>query len=1095
MRLRSFYSTASIMALTFAVAGAAHAQDIIGDTGNSAQIDMVGAITGVGEIGAGSSVSISAAGAHASVAGLASGANFASTGTAPLTPSVGNIDLAASNSGPVTNGAVAPAASSQVQFSNATGSVGVLQQGASASISSLGASASVSFTGIGAGSYTVQPLANGAAQTITLEAENSGTINTTGTTITSVSNTISSGPRPQGSGSSLSIGATGAATGVSMNAVSATNFATSGIGPIAQESVNEAPGTVTASGNAIVARSLGTSNNNNNSASSVSIGATGAVASVSTSAITSGGFTAGFGMIGQTADNAAGVSNINSSIRSGSLQGDGAGLSVSAAGSVASVSELLVGNTANTASTFGNITQTSDNDGAIALTDGAALASNSSGAALHGTGTNLNMTASGASASVSSTVVRSTAADMGTFGTIGQTVTNDGTVAASGNTATVQGAVGGAGAGVSVAAIGASGSVSATTIQGAVTMAATGGAEFGNIDQTIENNGGVLSTGSTIVGGGTPVVPFELSGTATSAGLAAIGAAGSVTGSVVVCTNACVGRGATFSDVTTGVTNNAGVTLTSGTVTVGALSGSAASASLSAVGAQASAGSVSIDSRGAGNNMANFGLIWQTVNNAAPVTLSASTLTTDTLSGAATSAQMGATGASASVNATLVSSSTGTGLGANFGAILLSDSQYAANSGAVQVQGTAAAADVSVGALSGTAASASISGVGASASVSTAIITPGGVSSGVDFIGAVDSTALNTATVTVNNARIATTDPIGGIAASASIIATGASASAAASVIAAAQNVGTVIEGSTNFGAITQMANSSNLSGPSAVVSNSQLQLSGISGTAASAGIGATGASASVQASYIGSTAGTVIGARFGDIVQGTGVAPILNVSPVDVETVSVSGGDLTGPASSASVSAQGAQASVGVAAIGNVGSTTGTQFGTVSQAVENRGNVLVNGATVNVASLGGPASSAGISARGASASVGVSEIGSSVAMGSSSFDAITQNTINSAAINVQNASITSTSGILGTGASASIAASGASANFAVTSVSNTAAMAPIQVAAITQNVTNTAAISNSGTITVGGALGTASSASISATGASTGVSFTSIAP
>jgi hypothetical protein len=384
-----------------------------------------------------------------------------------------------------------------------------------------------------------------------------------------------------------------------------------------------------------------------------------------------------------------------------------------------------------------------------------------------------------------------------------------------------------------------------------------------------------------------------------------------------------------------------------------------------------------------------------------------------------------------------------------------------------------------------------------------------GVGSGVSF-GNVTSTVFNTGAVLVQDASVATSAAVSGIAASASITATGASASAGASVIGADNGVGTVVDGSTTFGTIDQLAR--NTSTPPAAgnspvtVRDSQISVTGVSGTAASVGIGATGASASVQASYIGSTGdGATIGARFGNITQGNPVntTRVANTGVVSVSDVSIAAGAVDGIAASASISGTGAQSSVSVSAIENAGTLTGTSFGSIGQAVNNwyeaggagtfGGTVTVDGASITVSSLGGPAASASIAARGASASVGVNEIGSDVAMGSSSFGAITQSTLNLAPITVQNASITSTGGILGTAASASIAASGASAVFSVTSIANTQVMAPIQTASITQTADNRAAVINSGTIAVGGALGTAASASITATGASVGVSFTAI--
>jgi hypothetical protein len=190
----------------------------------------------------------------------------------------------------------------------------------------------------------------------------------------------------------------------------------------------------------------------------------------------------------------------------------------------------------------------------------------------------------------------------------------------------------------------------------------------------------------------------NISGAGASAGISAVGAAASVSGTMVENSNTVAGSN--FGPVVSTVTNNGGVLLSGGALTAGELSGAAASASLSAIGAQASAAATSIGSQ---NDMADFQTVGQTVTNSGAVSVTATvsgSLTAGVLSGNAASAQMGATGASGSVSATMIASGTNAGNGSDFGVI----TQNVVNSGPVTVTGTVGAPDVSVGEISGIAA-------------------------------------------------------------------------------------------------------------------------------------------------------------------------------------------------------------------------------------------------------------------------------------------------------------------------------------------------------------------------------------------------------
>ncbi|MGH6670518.1 MAG: hypothetical protein ACRECV_00910 [Xanthobacteraceae bacterium] len=133
------------------------------------------------------------------------------------------------------------------------------------------------------------------------------------------------------------------------------------------------------------------------------------------------------------------------------------------------------------------------------------------------------------------------------------------------------------------------------------------------------------------------------------------------------------------------------------------------------------------------------------------------------------------------------------------------------------------------------------------------------------------------------------------------------------------------------------------------------------------------------------------------------------------------------------------------------------------------------------------------INATGADASVAVTSINDATAPATTSLGRITQIALNIGPI-TNNGNITSTGGLTGTGSSAVINATGASASVAVTSINDATAPATTSLGPITQIALNTSPIINMGNITLGsGGLGIGASAEISAVGASSVVSFTSI--
>jgi hypothetical protein len=140
-----------------------------------------------------------------------------------------------------------------------------------------------------------------------------------------------------------------------------------------------------------------------------------------------------------------------------------------------------------------------------------------------------------------------------------------------------------------------------------------------------------------------------------------------------------------------------------------------------------------------------------------------------------------------------------------------------------------------------------------------------------------------------------------------------------------------------------------------------------ISGDGASVSIGATGAVAAVSVTSI-RDAVSINSLDIGNVDQNvTNRGSVANIG-------SISSGNITGDGSSTSIAATGAVAAVSITDISSIGGMGQVDVGNVTQSANNYATVA-NGGAINVGTLSGHGSSAGISATGAAAAVSVSTI------------------------------------------------------------------------------------------------------------------------
>jgi hypothetical protein len=217
-------------------------------------------------------------------------------------------------------------------------------------------------------------------------------------------------------------------------------------------------------------------------------------------------------------------------------------------------------------------------------------------------------------------------------------------------------------------------------------------------------------------------------------------------------------------------------------------------------------------------------------------------------------------------------------------------------------------------------------------------------------------------------------------------------------------------------------------------------------------------------------------------------------------------GGLISGNGASLSISATGAVSSLSVSSI-NAPEFDSIEIGTygfdevLSQETTNTGNIT-NTHTFNYligsGNVSGDGASVSVSALGGASAVSMSSInnqgsffyGNQIEVGG-----IQQSTVNNGAITNHGGTV-ATGNISGDGASVSVGASGAVSSVSVSSIVDGNQYDSVLFSGdINQTTTNTGTIYNTGNVSVGNLTGQGASASVSAIGAASAVSFSTISP
>lgn len=332
----------------------------------------------------------------------------------------------------------------------------------------------------------------------------------------------------------------------------------------------------------------------------------------------------------------------------------------------------------------------------------------------------------------------------------------------------------------------------------------------------------------------------------------------------------------------------------------------------------------------------------------------------------------------------------------------------------------------------GAGASASISASGAVTSVSVTNNFATTVNSNdvtIPNFGAVDQTATNSGVISNYGLITFSATEVMESGASASISASGAVSSLSQS----SYSVVNTDPATPAIGNITQISTNTGVVTNEGEITGTSTTV--LSGDGASVSISATGAVASISSTFNGATLAGASTYTYGVIDQTAtngssgepGVSPEVNNTSTDVTV-----GALSGNGASASVSASGAVASLGFTLNNTDNLPTSSPivatYGTITQEAKNYGDITNTGGSLSVGAITGHGASAAISASGSVASFSIASISSdNINLGN--FGAITQTSNNyGAVVNTGNMVI---AGAFGVGASASISASGA-----VTSVS-----------------------------------------------------------
>jgi fibronectin-binding autotransporter adhesin len=643
-----------------------------------------------------------------------------------------------------------------------------------------------------------------------------------------------------------------------------------------------------------------------------------------------------------------------------------------------------------------------------------------------GVGASVSTSAGGAVVSTSVTGINSQFVNpTGGFGAVTQSaVNNPGANVSNSGAITNAGGTADSGSSLSISARGAGASFSIIAVGGIPFQPV---ANVGDIAQgfvvlvaspPVVNGGNIINSGEITGPSGGPAL--DLSGMGASASVSAGGAQSSVSLSVM---GATTFTGTTFGAINQAPNNTSAASggvfnnLTTGGISLGAISGDGASASASATGAAAS---VSLSYINTTNwSPTQIGFIFQNPQNSAVnVSNNHGTITVGAVSGDGASVRTTAAGAFAGVSYSTIGSTAAVGgTGQTIGNVgqLVTSSGNVYSDGVFVGTGLSGAGSAVVASAVGAGASFSASSIG---DTSTAALTTTG---GVQSI-PITQQVTNTGTDITNFGQI-NFGAISGNGAAASMSATGAQASVGISAI------NTTAYTTPLTGVIFQAVTNGTVATPSEVNNVSTgVTVGNLSGHGSSVSLGATGAAASIGVSFINTTAWTSF--PLSGVTQSATNNGAVNNMP-NVNTISV--GSLSGTGASVRASATGAVASVSVSSILS-GPPATNVFGSagMQQTAINTGAISNRASIVSTGTLSGMASSASISATGAATSVAVASIADTVVMPppTATIQNITQTSTNNLASPITNTgSITLAGGNLGVGAMASISAVGASAS------------------------------------------------------------------
>jgi len=560
------------------------------------------------------------------------------------------------------------------------------------------------------------------------------------------------------------------------------------------------------------------------------------------------------------------------------------------------------------------------------------------------------------------------------------------------------------------------------------------------------------------------------------------------------------------------VNNSADVSTGNSGMTIGGdVDGTAASGSISTTGAAASVGVLGVNTSFI--SPGSIGNIRQVVNNSGEVKTrgpsSSNPITINQageVSGTGSSLGISSSGAIAAVSVT--------GINSGSNQTIANVTQDTANSNRVENAGGSFGRNrIETEGVSGRGASVSISSTGAASSVSgTFINDTGGGSFSVATGGRISQETTHTTPANGDVQTAGTIDDIGddgaaairGDGASVSISATGAVSAVSARFISS--------EGQADFGDVFQTTRNNGPSSSLVTTDNSDIDGSGnvgsgftVSGDGASVSISATGAASSVSVSGINQTA---TGRQtVGNVVQDTRTtqASEVNNGASNINAIKRLNG-ISGDGASVSISATGSASSVSLSQINsNNNVALESRVGNVDQTTITRASEVTNvGRIANKDPDGitGDAASLSISATGAVSAVSASFV-NSTEIALLDVGNISQFTQNDAAVTNTNVSTggspsdIDTGDITGNGASVSVSATGAASSASVTSIDNRAkggTTPNITLGSVSQETINTGAVTNNGgVVTTGDLVGTGSRVQISATGAASMASIASI--